>query len=546
MKKTGLAGGLAGLVAASAVTVAVLLLFIGKPFNMDDPLFIWAARHISVNPLDFFGFTVNWYGTEMPMHEVTKNPPLASYYMAAAASVLGWGEMALHAAFIVPAVGVASGTYMLARRYTGEPLLAALATASAPVFLVSATTVMSDVMMTALWVWAVALWLRGTDREDQVTLLLAAVLAALAALTKYFAVSLIPLFIAYSIFRGSRLTLWLPAVALVAAVLGGYQVLTSAMYGKGLLLDAVGYAVETRAGTGTATATKGLAGLVFTGGCVMTALLHAPGLWKKGALAVLAGASAVLAIVAYSVPLLGFSPPGDALTAAHFLFFFASGVFLGALTVAELARSRDAETLILVLWVWGTFFFAAFVNWTLNGRSVLPMAPAVAILVARRLETRGVGPALRYAPLVPAFIISIAAAQADTGLALSAKAAAREITSGYGGKGTVWYQGHWGFQHYMDEYGAEAVDFNKSVLEPGDIVAVPTNNTNLRPMDRGAVARIDRKVYPASRLGATMAKDLATGFYMGGPGVALPWRLGTAHEEAYLAATLSGYIIYRR
>ncbi|HKJ87226.1 MAG TPA: hypothetical protein VKA48_01715, partial [Gammaproteobacteria bacterium] len=61
-----------------------------------------------------------------------------------------------------------------------------------------------------------------------------------------------------------------------------------------------------------------------------------------------------------------------------------------------------------------------------------------------------------------------------------------------------------------------------------------------------AVAEIDRRVYAASRLGATMAKGLATGFYMGGPGVTLPWRLGSAHDETYLVASLSGYTIYRK
>jgi hypothetical protein len=42
----------------------------------------------------------------MPMWDITKNPPLACHYLAAAAAVVGWSEAALHAAFLLPAVAV--------------------------------------------------------------------------------------------------------------------------------------------------------------------------------------------------------------------------------------------------------------------------------------------------------------------------------------------------------------------------------------------------------------------------------------------------------
>ena len=78
--------------------------------------FLKAARQIRSNPLDFYGFRVNWYGTEQPMWEVTKNPPLGSFFIALAAEVAGWSELALHLAFLLPAVAAALGTLALARR----------------------------------------------------------------------------------------------------------------------------------------------------------------------------------------------------------------------------------------------------------------------------------------------------------------------------------------------------------------------------------------------------------------------------------------------
>ena len=73
----------------AAVTIARLAPFVGKAFNIDGPLFISAACQIQAHPADFYGFTVNWYGIDMPAFEVIKNPPVASYCLAMAASQFG-------------------------------------------------------------------------------------------------------------------------------------------------------------------------------------------------------------------------------------------------------------------------------------------------------------------------------------------------------------------------------------------------------------------------------------------------------------------------
>ena len=110
----------------TAVTFVCLIPFAGKAFNIDEPLFVWAAERIQAQPLDFYGVEVNWYGVLEPMHRVTKNPPLASYYAAAVGALFGLREVALHLAFMVPAAGVVLGTYRLARGRCSRPRLAAL------------------------------------------------------------------------------------------------------------------------------------------------------------------------------------------------------------------------------------------------------------------------------------------------------------------------------------------------------------------------------------------------------------------------------------
>ena len=124
------------------------------------------AQQISTHPADPYAFAVNWYTTTEPMFSIMQNPPLSSYYMALMASLFGWSEPAMHGAFVVPAVAAVLGTFFLARRLSGSPLLAAVLLLFTPVFLVSATGVMCDVWLLAFWVWSIECWMRALERNS--------------------------------------------------------------------------------------------------------------------------------------------------------------------------------------------------------------------------------------------------------------------------------------------------------------------------------------------------------------------------------------------
>jgi hypothetical protein len=109
-----------------AMTIGFIAPFANKAFHIDDPLFLWAAKQIQSDPTDPYGFKVTWNFDEMEMSEVTKNPPLTSYYIALVAYWVGWGEKALHLAFLIPAIAVVLGTYVIAQRLCERPVLASL------------------------------------------------------------------------------------------------------------------------------------------------------------------------------------------------------------------------------------------------------------------------------------------------------------------------------------------------------------------------------------------------------------------------------------
>src|SRR5437016_7404115 len=258
------------------ITAAALAPFFNKAFNADDPLFLWMAQQIAKHPLDPYGFDVNWSSFTQPMSLVMQNPPLCSYFIAAVASVFGWSEMALHSAFFFWTVLSVLGTFALARRFSREPFIAALVTIFTPVFLVSATSVMCDVMMLALWLWALEFWLAGLGRQQSWRLLVSAGLISAATLTKYFGICLVPLLATYTLARDRRFTVQLIVLLLPLAVLFTYETLTDEAYGHGLFSEAMIISSAVSSLTRPSHLAQLLTGLTFGGGCLISALFFAP------------------------------------------------------------------------------------------------------------------------------------------------------------------------------------------------------------------------------------------------------------------------------
>lgn len=528
----------------AAAVLACLLPFSGKAFNVDDTLFIYVARQITQHPLDPYGFKVNWFLDAVPMANETKNPPLASYYIAAAASLVGWSERALHFAFLLPALAVVLGTYRLAQRFTKSPLLAAAATLLTPVFLVCATSVMCDTLMLALWLWAILFWLEGLEPQRPSYLIISVLLITLCALTKYFGAALILLLAAYSFARLRRLGTWAWYLLFPIAVLTGYQHWTKALYGLRMISEAAHMSAGVRHARQSSTLATTLVDLSFVGGLALPALTFAPAIWTRKKLLVVCAASAIAAFLISTrrIHLGEMFWPFDFyqhwfLVGIQLTIFIAAGFSVLALASADAWKRRDADSLLLTLWVFGTFFFTGFLNWAINARSVLPLIPAVGILIARRLDAMPANlirlrPAMLAIPLAVAGAVSLWLAWADTELANSARTAATLIGQKTRNQhGTVWFMGHWGFQYYMESLGAHAVVVNDPPQRPGDFLALAPNDRlfEIRPT---FVSSRD-VIHIPMRLGiTTVQRELGTGFYSSDLGP-LPFAIGPVSPERY-------------
>ena len=215
--------------------------------------------------------------------------------------------------------------------------------------------------------------------------------------------------------------------------------------------------------------------------------------------------------------------------------FATIGVGILALAVADLFQQKTADSLLLSLWVFGTFFFATMMNWSITSRTILPMAPAVVILLIRRFKNSAASNSLAlWWPVLPAALVSLLVTAADYKLADTARLASRSFQNRFRNEpGTVWFEGHWGFQYYMEQWGAKPLDRAERGMISGDVLTVPLSNSNVSPTPPVPTTGPPEQVNYPQYLLATMSPEMHAGFYSSrwGP---LPWVFARIPPEQYL------------
>ena len=531
------------LVALGSATVFCLLPFINKAFHIDDVLFLHVAEQISRSAWNFYGFEINWRDTVEPIHAFTMNPPLNGYYLAAARTILGESEVALHLAYLVPAVLLVLGCASLARICGVSGAWAGAMMLATPAFLVSATSLMSDMLMASLYVWAVLLWIRGVDDGKWACLVGASLLALAAVMTRYFAVSLIPLLALYALMRGGHrrgyvLLLVVPVLGLIL-----YDQYTMQRYGKPLFWKAVWFPGHAQQISGESLFARLVAGVTFLGGGVLLGGTFIPLTANRRSATIWLGIFVLLMLVVAYLPQPQGAARGDGAAwwrALQFAVFLCSGALLLGLTGLKAVRRQNAKDVLLAVWVLGTVGFCASVNWTVNVRSFLPALPPLCVILA---ETAGRWSDKRRRALIAAIgtsaAVGFAVVVSDVRWANSARRVARELCrEALDSDTNLRFGGHWGFQYYMERGGARAIDWREDTFRIGDRIVVPDSNTGRFPFPSENLRLLRRIVTdPWLNVGTSASLQLmnarrGVGFYTSVWG-ALPYAITPRAVQGY-------------
>jgi len=361
-----------------AILAFVLLLrlpFLNQAVQGDDDIYLTGARHALIDPLHPNHGTYVFRGETVDMRG-HPHPPLVSWVLALLLAIFGdVKEIAFHAAFMLFSVIAALSAWSLAKRFSPRPLEAVLLFLAVPAFVVNGNSFESDVPFVALWLAAIALFVKAVDRKgDEKWLAAAGLVAALAAFAAYQAVLLTPILGLY-VWLNRRhckpswaTTLAAPAVlilwniferatsgALPATVLSGY-------------LNSHGFQAATQK-------LKSAVALIVHFAWIVCPILLAISARKISRLTW--GVCALVALAGV------FYDPNP-------LFWMSLGLGLAGLAwfAQELRKHENRDSVFLNFWV--LLFFAAAVVLFFAGsaRYILPLALPVAIMISREVERK--------------------------------------------------------------------------------------------------------------------------------------------------------------
>ena len=508
--------------AAPAIFVASLLLlpFLNKPFTIDDPLFLHAARHALVDPLHPADFEQVWNaGDRQKFSQYLLGGILPAYVLAPVAALGGREWMAhlyqllLLSGFLVASVSVAR-RLGCGRREAGT---VGLVIASNPVTLAMAATCMPDVM-------AMMFGMAGMDRvllfrEERrwgvglaAGLLLAAAVLCRASTAPLVLVA--ALLLRPATWKRAAECLWPLAVAAVvvavfvslnrgpaanATLAGAFQMLTSMRNVPRNLVAFLGFQA-------------------LTGPLLAYALLSR-GRKFVGVVAALVAVGVALSMVSGAAPLVRYAVPA------------ALGICFVLACVGVVGDLRQA--LPLVVWLGSGLVALPYVY--MGAKYLLPGVPAAALLIvlhAARVRQP------RY-PLTVALLVAVGwisgalIVVGDTTLAGSQREAVDRLIAPRIQRGLkVWAGGQWAFLGYAEDAGAKALANTAPLPEPGDTIVI-SRLDYYGMLDRLPIRRELLHTRTDRRCGVfVLNRRLGAGFYSNRFGY-LPFAIGCGEVNAY-------------
>lgn len=503
------------LIILAVFTLLCLLPFISKPFNVDDPFYIRMAEHIQKDPARPYSFSINWSGETRNAWDRMEAtfPPLIPYYIAATASVTGFGEVPLHLAFLIFPLIAAASMYFILKKYSDSPLPYALIFASAPAFLVTATSIMLDIPLTAMMLASVALFIYGVDEDRTALVAVGSVLAGLAVLVKYSGILCVLVSAVYLIHSGKKK--YVPYLLVPAAVFGLWCIHNIAVYGKAHFFEA-----SKHVGKGLTTH-KMIAIPAFFSGCLIFPAFLFFILDIREKLIVVTLSSMFYVIVEKFIP----SWPSALL---YTILVAGTAVFIYGL----IKRREETGGFVFIWFVLASMLIISVEPWV-SGRYILGLLPPSLIIFAQLADkTEGrLRLLLPRAALGFTLALGLGLAAADQIWARAALKIPAYLKQNGVDKG--FFVGHYGFQYYMEKEGFTALEVAEPLKGPAYLIAAKMPDPQ-KPC-RETIARMDLLEHRAIRSGfplRVVSPSDHAGFYSSFWGI-MPFAVSRAPVEEF-------------
>jgi len=461
---------------------ALRLPFLHQAIQGDDPYYLYGAEHAQIDPLHPHSTRYLFQGDLVDMRGLP-HPPLNAWILAAPLAVLGRvSEAPFHLLYILWSLIAALAMWSLARRFCDHPSMVMTATGlflAVPAFVVNGNSLEADLPFLAMWMAAIALFVKAVDDNSAAMLAGSAMFAALAGLAAYQSILLTPVLGVYLFEKRRRWNAAWVVILAAPAVLAAWQLFEWSS--RGVLPAAVlaGY-MKSYSLEAAANKLRSAAALIGHAGWIVSPLIvfFLRGNQSRAMLRwIAAGAAAVCALVYDANPL--------------FAVAIAGGIFLLATCIR-----RD----FISLWILTFFGGAAIVFFAGSARYLLPIAAPVAIL-AVRLCPRPLliaGFALQMLLSLCLAIVNYQHWDAYRQFAESLKNDAAEHR--------VWINAEWGLRWYLEQEGALPMSRDQ-IVGQGDIVVTsalalplavnallaPISQSEIRPAIPLRIISLDRR-----------------------------------------------------
>ncbi len=511
------------------LALLALLPFYHKAYTIDDSTFILAARHALHDPLHPTAFDMPSGGTIIRVSKLMVNGPVMSYLLVPSA-LLGGAEWAAHAVqFALFALAV-FGTCLLALRLGMKPWQARWAgilVTATPAALAMASTAMADTPALAFGVLGMERVFAWKQERRPLAGVLAAVLLALAALSRPHLGMLIAIgglaLLAQDQrpgWRGWLAQPWdrfLPIVGALGLMLLVIRVTSDPMAHQRTILDATRDVSNDRMSRRN--------GVAFFGHFVFTLPLALPWLVLHGRRLLSGPLLGTGVAVMGAVMLTSDRPP--------VILWMAPVAGLGLAVVADVLfrsiqswRQRDPVPLLLCGWLLISLPVVFYVH--LPAKYVGASAPAVALLVVRELDrlTPFRGRALGGCIAALGLGLGMLIMKADAHMVNYTRAAVKELIVPQIAAGKrVWFDGGWGFRWYALKAGAIPLATGQPLPLSGDMLVSARQDAG--PMYLVPNRQLVRLLTDSTPGGRVMSQAAGAGFYSNGPGFGyLPWAWG--------------------